>query len=206
MDPIRRIRIRNIVDNTIEKSVLRESTCPASWQSCSAGWSCPTTHTTTSRQLLRLDHQYFSVVDLDPVGFRTFWPSRSRIWLRNRIRPFDTKPVQFNYILLRKYYRCLNSLAEVPLCTLKIFQLLLYRGFRLFVLALGLIRWFCTQITMQQTMRTLAFVCESCVFIYLGLGIFSFPHRVEVSLIGKQHPPGPRHLLLSSPGRGLTHR
>jgi hypothetical protein len=39
---------------------------------------------------------------------------------------------------------------------------------------------------MQQTMRTLAFVCESCVFIYLGLGIFSFPHRVEVSLIGKQ--------------------
>jgi len=40
-----------------------------------------------------------------------------------------------------------------------------------------------TQITMQQTMRTLAFVCESCVFAYLGLGIFSFPHKVEISLI-----------------------
>merc|ERR1719431_1291731 len=39
-----------------------------------------------------------------------------------------------------------------------------------------------TQITMQQTMRTLAFVCESCVFAYLGLGIFSFPHQVELSL------------------------
>ena len=25
-----------------------------------------------------------------------------------------------------------------------------------------------TQITMQQTMRTLAFACESCVFAYLG--------------------------------------
>jgi len=36
-----------------------------------------------------------------------------------------------------------------------------------------------TQITMQQTMRTMSFVCESCVFIYLGLGIFSFPHKVN---------------------------
>merc|ERR1719150_2356162 len=40
-----------------------------------------------------------------------------------------------------------------------------------------------TQITMQQTMRTLSFVCESCVFAYLGIGIFSFPHRVEAALI-----------------------
>lgn len=40
-----------------------------------------------------------------------------------------------------------------------------------------------TQITMQQTMRTLAFVCETCVFVYLGLGIFSFPHRMELSLV-----------------------
>jgi len=40
-----------------------------------------------------------------------------------------------------------------------------------------------TQITMQQTMRTLAFACETCVFVYLGLGIFSFPHRVELSLV-----------------------
>ena len=29
-----------------------------------------------------------------------------------------------------------------------------------------------TQITMQQTMRTLSFVCESMVFAYLGIGIF----------------------------------
>lgn len=39
-----------------------------------------------------------------------------------------------------------------------------------------------TQITMQQTMRTLAFVCESCVFAYLGLAIFSFPHTFELAL------------------------
>merc|ERR1712012_619575 len=32
-------------------------------------------------------------------------------------------------------------------------------------------------------MRTMSFVCESCVFIYLGLGIFSFPHKVELSLV-----------------------
>merc|ERR1712062_247402 len=40
-----------------------------------------------------------------------------------------------------------------------------------------------TQITMQQTMRTLAFACESCVFAYLGLAIFSFPLHFEVALI-----------------------
>ena len=31
-----------------------------------------------------------------------------------------------------------------------------------------------TQITMQQTMRTLSFVCESMVFAYLGIGIFRY--------------------------------
>ncbi len=36
---------------------------------------------------------------------------------------------------------------------------------------------------MQQTMRTLAFVCEACVFAYLGLAIFSFPLQLEISLI-----------------------
>lgn len=40
-----------------------------------------------------------------------------------------------------------------------------------------------TQITMQQTMRTVAFVCESCVFAYLGMALFSFPLRFETSLI-----------------------
>ncbi|QQP56282.1 Sodium/hydrogen exchanger [Caligus rogercresseyi] len=40
-----------------------------------------------------------------------------------------------------------------------------------------------TQITLQQTMRTLAFMCESCVFAYLGLALFSFPHRFELALI-----------------------
>lgn len=40
-----------------------------------------------------------------------------------------------------------------------------------------------TQITMQQTMRTLAFIAETCVFGYLGLAIFSFQHQVEVSLV-----------------------
>lgn len=38
-----------------------------------------------------------------------------------------------------------------------------------------------TQITMQQTMRTLAFIAETCVFAYLGLALFSFRHRVSIS-------------------------
>ncbi|XP_061394459.1 sodium/hydrogen exchanger 8 [Musca vetustissima] len=40
-----------------------------------------------------------------------------------------------------------------------------------------------TQITMQQTMRTLAFIAETCVFAYLGLAIFSFKHQVELSFV-----------------------
>lgn len=40
-----------------------------------------------------------------------------------------------------------------------------------------------TQITMQQTMRTLSFIAETCVFAYLGLAIFSFNHRCELSLV-----------------------
>lgn len=40
-----------------------------------------------------------------------------------------------------------------------------------------------TQITMQQTMRTLAFIAETCVFGYLGLAIFSFQHQVESALV-----------------------
>lgn len=40
-----------------------------------------------------------------------------------------------------------------------------------------------TQITMQQTMRTLAFIAETCVFAYLGLAIFSFQHQVEYALV-----------------------
>jgi len=40
-----------------------------------------------------------------------------------------------------------------------------------------------TQITMRQTMRTIAFTAETAVFAYLGLGIFSFPHRLEPALV-----------------------
>lgn len=40
-----------------------------------------------------------------------------------------------------------------------------------------------TQVTMQQTMRTLAFLAETCVFAYLGLAIFSFRHRIEPALV-----------------------
>ncbi|XP_068896554.1 sodium/hydrogen exchanger 8 isoform X2 [Tenebrio molitor] len=40
-----------------------------------------------------------------------------------------------------------------------------------------------TQITMQQTLRTLAFIAETCVFAYLGLALFSFKHRVKPALI-----------------------
>ena len=36
---------------------------------------------------------------------------------------------------------------------------------------------------MQQTMRTISFISESCVFAYLGLALFSFPLRWEPALI-----------------------
>ncbi|KAI5947531.1 Sodium/hydrogen exchanger 8 [Manis javanica] len=40
-----------------------------------------------------------------------------------------------------------------------------------------------TQILMQQTLRTVAFLCETCVFAFLGLSIFSFPHKFELSFV-----------------------
>lgn len=40
-----------------------------------------------------------------------------------------------------------------------------------------------TQITMQQTLRTLAFIAETCVFAYLGLAIFSFRLIIKPSFI-----------------------
>ncbi|RWS30428.1 sodium/hydrogen exchanger 8-like protein [Leptotrombidium deliense] len=40
-----------------------------------------------------------------------------------------------------------------------------------------------TQITMQQTLRTIAFIAETCVFAYLGLALFSFPLLVKPSFI-----------------------
>lgn len=40
-----------------------------------------------------------------------------------------------------------------------------------------------TQITMQQTMRTLAFIAETCVFAYLGLALFSFKLHFEPALV-----------------------
>ncbi|CAH2303281.1 Sodium hydrogen exchanger 8 [Pelobates cultripes] len=40
-----------------------------------------------------------------------------------------------------------------------------------------------TQILMQQTLRAVAFLCETCVFAFLGLSIFSFPHKFEISFV-----------------------
>lgn len=40
-----------------------------------------------------------------------------------------------------------------------------------------------TQITMQQTLRTLAFIAETCVFAYLGMAIFSFGMIIKPSFI-----------------------
>ncbi|CAG0881088.1 unnamed protein product [Cyprideis torosa] len=40
-----------------------------------------------------------------------------------------------------------------------------------------------TQITMQQSLRTVAFMAETCVFAYLGLAIFSFRHILRLDLI-----------------------
>ncbi|KAF3860576.1 hypothetical protein F7725_000831 [Dissostichus mawsoni] len=51
-----------------------------------------------------------------------------------------------------------------------------------------------TQILMQQTLRTMAFMCETCVFAFLGLSIFSFPHNFEISFVVW---PSNKHLPLS---------
>ncbi|XP_041375472.1 sodium/hydrogen exchanger 8-like [Gigantopelta aegis] len=40
-----------------------------------------------------------------------------------------------------------------------------------------------TQITVQQTFRTIAFVAETCVFAYLGLAIFSFKVNVKPAFV-----------------------
>ncbi|XP_064639883.1 sodium/hydrogen exchanger 8-like isoform X2 [Lineus longissimus] len=40
-----------------------------------------------------------------------------------------------------------------------------------------------TQITVQQTFRTISFMAETCVFAYLGLAIFSFRHIVKPSFV-----------------------
>ncbi|XP_041455222.1 sodium/hydrogen exchanger 8-like [Lytechinus variegatus] len=40
-----------------------------------------------------------------------------------------------------------------------------------------------TQINMQHSFRTMAFLAETCVFMYLGLAIPSFNHRFEPALI-----------------------
>nr|KAG5703403.1 hypothetical protein BaRGS_022452 [Batillaria attramentaria] len=40
-----------------------------------------------------------------------------------------------------------------------------------------------TQITVQQTFRTMAFICETCVFAYLGLAIFSFRVNVKPAFV-----------------------
>ncbi|XP_065913305.1 sodium/hydrogen exchanger 8-like [Dysidea avara] len=40
-----------------------------------------------------------------------------------------------------------------------------------------------TQVTIQQTLRSVAFMAETCVFVYLGLAIFAIRHRFNVSLV-----------------------
>ena len=40
-----------------------------------------------------------------------------------------------------------------------------------------------TQITVQQTFRTIAFMAETCIFAYLGLNIVSFGHIVKIELV-----------------------
>ncbi|XP_046338391.2 sodium/hydrogen exchanger 8-like [Haliotis rufescens] len=40
-----------------------------------------------------------------------------------------------------------------------------------------------TQITVQQTFRTIAFIAETCVFAYLGLAIFSFKVNVKPAFV-----------------------
>lgn len=40
-----------------------------------------------------------------------------------------------------------------------------------------------TQMTVQQTFRTVAFMAETCVFAYLGLSIFSMTHHLSISFV-----------------------
>uniref|UniRef100_T1J4W8 Sodium/hydrogen exchanger n=1 Tax=Strigamia maritima TaxID=126957 RepID=T1J4W8_STRMM len=40
-----------------------------------------------------------------------------------------------------------------------------------------------TQLTVQQTFRTMSFIAETCVFAYLGMAIFSFKHMFKPSLV-----------------------
>lgn len=40
-----------------------------------------------------------------------------------------------------------------------------------------------TQVTMQQTMRTLAFIAETCVFAYLGLAIFRLVYYINQQVL-----------------------
>ncbi|XP_002738222.1 sodium/hydrogen exchanger 8-like, partial [Saccoglossus kowalevskii] len=40
-----------------------------------------------------------------------------------------------------------------------------------------------TQITVQQTFRTAAFIAETCIFAYLGLAIFSFKHEFKAAFV-----------------------
>lgn len=40
-----------------------------------------------------------------------------------------------------------------------------------------------TQIVMQSSLRTLAMIAETSVFAYLGLALFSFPLKIELSFI-----------------------
>ena len=40
-----------------------------------------------------------------------------------------------------------------------------------------------TQVVMQNTLRTLAFIAETCVFAYLGLALFSFRLAIEPSFV-----------------------
>ena len=40
-----------------------------------------------------------------------------------------------------------------------------------------------TQITVQQTFRTIAFMAETLVFAYLGMSIFSMYHHVHISFV-----------------------
>ncbi|XP_047139467.1 sodium/hydrogen exchanger 8 isoform X1 [Hydra vulgaris] len=40
-----------------------------------------------------------------------------------------------------------------------------------------------TQITVQHVFRTTAFMSETCVFAYLGMSIFSYTHKIEISFV-----------------------
>jgi hypothetical protein len=118
-----------------------------------------------------------SVVDPDPVGSVTVWLVRIRNnctgsgteLLTRSFCKFFFKMVQFNFYytntyFLRKYFKCLKSLAAVPLCTNKICQLFIWPDNTIILLSVVVVRKPHTVFNYFQfrILNTVFFYCSLC--------------------------------------------